>query len=134
MYRFSRRSKERLDTCHPDIQKVFNEAIKHWDITILEGIRTKERQEELVRTGKSKTLNSRHLDQGDGYSHAVDAVPYPIDWKDRERFILFVGKIIGLAKGMGIDLVSGVDWDDDGEIKDHTFFDAPHFQLKDKKP
>lgn len=130
MYKYSKRSRDRLDTCHPDIQRVFNEAIKYWDITILEGIRTKETQEEYVRTGKSRTMNSRHLDQGDGYSHAIDAVPFPIDWNDRDRFLLFVGKILGLAKSMNVDLVSGVDWDDDGYVKDHSFFDAPHFQLK----
>lgn len=129
-FRYSRSSQEKLATCHPDIQKVFNEAIKYWDITILEGIRSKETQEEYVKTGRSKTMNSKHLDQGDGYSHAVDAVPYPIDWQNRERFILFAGKILGLAKAMGVDLISGVDWNDDGNIKDHTFFDAPHFQLK----
>ena len=131
-YRYSSKSAATLATCHPDIQKVFNEAIKHWDITILEGIRTKEKQEEYFRTGRSKTMKSKHLDQGDGYSHAIDAVPYPIDWENRERFILFAGKIIGLAKAMGVDLISGIDWDDDGDISDHTFFDSPHFELKKK--
>lgn len=131
-YKYSSKSAAKLATCHPDIQKVFNEAIKHWDITILEGIRTKEKQEEYFRTGRSKTMKSKHLDQGDGYSHAIDAVPYPIDWENRERFILFAGKIIGLAKAMGVDLISGIDWDDDGDISDHTFFDSPHFELKKK--
>lgn len=121
---------ERLKTCHPDIQKVFNEVIKHIDCSILQGVRTVEEQEELVRTGKSKTMDSKHLKQSDGYSHAVDVSPYPIDWNNRDRFILFAGKVLGIAKALGVDLVSGIDWDDDGDISDHTFFDAPHFQLK----
>lgn len=131
MYKFSKSSQEKLSTCHPDIQKVFNEAIKHFDITIIEGIRTKEQQEEYVRTGKSKTMNSKHLAQSDGYSHAVDAAPFPLDWNDRERFIFFAGKILGIAKALGVNLVSGIDWNDDGSIKDTSFFDAPHFQMKD---
>ena len=49
------------------------------------------------------------------------------------RFILFAGKVLGIAKAMSVDLVSGVDWNDDGNIKDHSFFDAPHFELKGKK-
>jgi len=129
-FKYSAKSMERLKTCHPDIQKVFNEVIKHIDCSILQGVRTVEEQEELVRTGKSKTMDSKHLKQSDGYSHAVDVSPYPIDWNNRDRFILFAGKVLGIAKALGVDLVSGIDWDDDGDISDHTFFDAPHFQLK----
>ncbi len=64
MFKFSKRSREKLDTLHPDLQAVLNEAIKHVDFTVLEGLRTLERQEELVRIGASTTLNSMHLDQG----------------------------------------------------------------------
>lgn len=130
MPKFSKKSLERLDTCHPDIQKVFKEVIKHVDCSILEGVRTKERQEELVRQGKSKTLNSKHIKQADGYAHAVDVAPWPIDWADRERFTLFAGFVLGIAKGLGVELVWGGDWDSDFTTKDHSFFDGPHFQLK----
>jgi len=132
MYKFGRKSKEKLATCHPDIQKICNELIKIMDVTVLEGIRTKEQQEEYVRTGKSKTMNSRHLDQGDGYSHAVDLAPYPIDWNDRERVVYMQGMIRGIAQQLGIEVRSGIDWDSDGQVKDHTFFDGPHFELKKK--
>lgn len=135
-YKYSARSQERLKTCHPDIQKLLNKAIKHYDITIIEGIRTKERQEELVRTGMSKTMDSKHLDQGDGYSHAVDCSLYPIDWNDRERFTFLQGYLKGLADAMleageiTHTLRLGVDWDSDGNIKEHSFFDGPHIELK----
>ena len=131
-YSYSKSSQARLNTCHPDIQKVFNEVIKHVDCSILQGVRTLEEQKELFDSGKSQTMNSKHLKQDDGYSHAIDVSPYPIDWSNRERFILFAGKVLGIAKALGVDLVSGVDWNDDGNIKDHSFFDAPHFQLKKK--
>ena len=135
MFKFSGKSLEKLKTCHPDIQKILNEAIKTYDITILEGIRTKERQEELVRTGKSKTMESKHLDQGDGYSHAADVALYPIDWSDRERFVLLQGFLKGIseilyAKGeINHKLRLGVDWDNDGNVKEHSFFDGPHIEL-----
>ena len=130
MYKFGAKSKSRLETCHPDIQKICNELIKIMDVTVLEGVRTKEQQEEYVRTGKSKTMNSKHLEQGDGYSHAVDLAPFPIDWNYRERFVYMQGMIRGIALQLGIEVRSGIDWDSDGQVKDHTFFDGPHFELK----
>lgn len=137
-FRYSKSSKDKLNTCHPDLQKLLNKAIEYYDITIIEGIRTKERQEELVRTGKSKTMNSKHLDQGDGYSHAVDCALYPIDWSDRERFVLLQGYLNGLADMMyesgqiSHRLRLGVDWDGDGNIKEHSFFDGPHIEIVKK--
>ena len=60
---------QRLDGVHPDLVRVVERAIE-WtlvDFTVLEGVRTAERQERLVEIGASKTLNSRHLT-----GHAVD--------------------------------------------------------------
>jgi len=132
MYKYSKRSAERLATCHPDIQKVMNEVIKFYDCTIIEGIRTKETQEEYVRTGKSKTMNSRHLKQNDGYSHAIDVIAYPIKWNDNPRNYLFAGVVIGISKMLGVDLRAGADWDGDGETSDQTFNDIVHFELVKK--
>ena len=126
---FSGRSKERLNTCDPKIRKVFNEVIKHVDCTILEGVRTLDRQKELVRTGKSKTLKSKHLPGPDGLSRAVDVAPYPIDWNNKERFYLFAGFVKGIAAEMGIKLRLGADWDGDFTTRDQTFHDLPHFEL-----
>jgi len=135
MYKYSKRSLERLKTCHPDIQKLLLTAIKYYDITILEGKRTVERQEELIRTGMSKTLDSKHLEQEDGYSHAVDCALWPIDWQDRDRFVFLQGYLKGLADCMyekgeiSCKLRLGVDWDGDGNIKEHSFFDGPHIEI-----
>lgn len=130
MYKFSKKSLERLNTCHPDLQRICRELIKIMDVTILEGIRTKEQQLEYFRIGRSKTKNSKHLKQQDGYSHAVDLAPWPIDWNDRERFIYMQGMIRGIAQQLGIEVRSGIDWDSDGNIKDHNFFDGPHIELR----
>ena len=125
MYKFGKKSKQELSTVHPDLQKIMNELIKLMDVTIVEGLRSKEYQEKLVRLGFSQTLKSKHL-TGD----AVDVCPYPIDWEDRERFIYMQGMIRGIAHMMGIPVRSGIDWDSDGSLKDHTFFDGPHVELK----
>ena len=66
-------------------------------------------------------------------SRAVDCVPYPIDWTDRERFTLFAGFVLGVAARMGITLRWGGDWNMNFEVKDNRFDDFPHFELiKDK--
>lgn len=128
---FSKRSRERLETCHPDLVRLFLAVIEHHDCTILEGARSDERQAELYRQGKSKldgvTKRSKHQPVA-GFSMAVDVAPYPIDWKDRERFIHFVGIVIGYADCMGIKIRVGADWNGDMRFTE-SFFDAPHFEL-----
>lgn len=133
MYKFSSKSREKLNTCHPDLQKVMNEVIKHVDCTILEGVRTKERQEELVRTGKSKTMNSRHLPNKDGVSEALDVISYPIQWENNNRNYLFAGFVKGVAAAMGIELRLGADWNGNFDTTDQTFHDIVHIELKERK-
>lgn len=128
---FSSKSLEKLNTCHPDIIKIMKEAIKHVDFTVLEGARSKERQAELVRQGKSKTMKSKHIPGDDGLSHAIDIIAYPIDWKDKERQLLFAGYIKGIANALGIKIRMGADWDGDFYTKDQTFNDLVHFELVD---
>lgn len=130
MYKFGKTSKRKLQECHPDLKRIANELIKMMDVTVLEGARTPERQKELVRTGMSKIMDSKHLIQSDGYAHAMDLAPFPIDWNDRERFVYMQGMIRGIAQQLDIEIRSGIDWDNDGILKDHSFFDGPHVELK----
>lgn len=136
MPKYSKRSKAKLETCHPDLRKIYNEVIKCIDVTILEGIRTFEQQEEYLRKGFSQTMKSKHLPQSDGYSHAVDAAPYPIIWDDKLRFCYYQGIVKGIAhilyknKEIGHRTRHGIDWDGDGDIKEHKLFDGPHVELK----
>ena len=126
---FGKKSKERLNTCDSNLQKVFNEVIKHVDCSVLEGHREKDRQNKLFEEGKTKVKypNGRHNRQP---SSAVDVTPYPVDWKDRERQTLFAGFVIGVASQMGINLRWGGDWDQDFQVVDNRFDDFPHFELK----
>lgn len=126
---FSPASKRRLEQCHPQIQKVFNEVIKYVDCSITCGHRNKDEQDEAFRTGNSKLSwpNSKHNSLP---STAIDVVPYPVDWNDHRRFYYFAGFVLGIAKSIGVDLRYGGDWDNDFDIKDQNFFDLPHFELK----
>lgn len=124
MYKFGKRSKNRLKGVKPELVSVLNELIKVMDVTIIEGLRTEARQEKLVAEGASKTKYSKHLS-----GRAVDLAPYPIAWEDRERFHYMGGMVRGIAKEMGIKVRWGGDWDSDGEIRDNSFDDLVHVEL-----
>lgn len=130
MPKFGQKSQERLATCHPDLQKLFNEVIKHVDCTVTEGHRGEEAQEEMFRTGRSKVRwgKSKHNSMP---SLAADVIPYPVDWQDHRRFYMFVGFVRAIAAQMGIKIRCGADWDGDFEVKDQNFHDLPHFELVD---
>ena len=130
MPRFGKRSKEKLATCDDRLQKVFNEVIKHVDCSVLEGHRSKERQNKLYEEGKTKVRypKGRH---NASPSNAVDVVPYPIDWHDRERFHLFAGFVLGVANRMGYTLRWGGDWNMNFQVNDNNFDDFPHFEIRD---
>ena len=125
MFRFGKKSKQRLKGVDAKLVNVLNELIKIMDVTIIEGLRTQERQNELVANGASKTKYSKHI-QG----KAVDLAPYPIDWEDRERFHYMGGMIRGIAQQLNVPVRWGGDWDGDVEIKDNSFDDLVHIEIK----
>ena len=61
MYKFGKRSKQRLKGVDAKLVNVLNELIKIMDVTIIEGVRSKERQEQLLAQGKTKTRFSKHI-------------------------------------------------------------------------
>ena len=54
MPRYGKRSKERLKGVNAKLVNVLNELIKIMDVTIIEGLRSAERQEELLKKGATK--------------------------------------------------------------------------------
>ena len=128
---FGERSRKNLESCHPDLQRLFERVVVERDCSVLCGHRDEEAQMEAYnakpRRSKVQFPNSKHNQEP---SIAVDVVPYPrIDWNDKGRFYLFVGYVLGVASQMGIDIRCGADWDGDGEVKDQNFHDLPHFEL-----
>ena len=117
MYQLGVKSQSRLNGVHPDLVSVVKRAIEitEQDFTVLEGLRSIDRQKELVESGKSTTMNSRHLT-----GHAVDIAPWPISW-DWDHFYPIADAMKESAKELGVDIEWGGDW--------NSFPDGPHFQL-----
>ena len=121
-YVLGARSLGSLSGVHPDMVAVVKRAIEITgvDFTVIEGLRTVERQRTLLNDGKSTTMNSRHIT-----GHAVDMVPWPVDWNDLERFEVMSEAMKTAAEELEIPIVWGGDW--------KSFYDAPHFELDRKK-
>lgn len=122
--KYSARSLKNLSGIHPDLRRVIDRALQDspLDFVVIEGLRTKERQKQLVASGASKTLNSRHLT-----GHAVDLVPIgqngkaAFDWPLYDR----LGPAVkAAAQAEGVEIVWGGDWT--------SFKDGPHFELDRK--
>ena len=109
MYKFGTRSISRLQGVHPDLVRVMEKSITNspHDFSITEGLRTSERQRELVAQGASRTLMSRHLT-----GHAVD-IAIIKDGKAVWDFPLYqeaADHIKKVAEAEGAPIIWGGDW------------------------
>jgi peptidoglycan L-alanyl-D-glutamate endopeptidase CwlK len=114
------KSKEKLQGVDIRLVRLVEQAIKETtvDFTVLEGLRTPERQQQLVNDGFSQTLKSKHLT-----GHAVDLVAIvngKISW-DKEHY----PEIARAMKKAAAEQQVKIRWG--GDFK--TFFDGPHFEL-----
>jgi len=119
-FRFSGTSEARLRDIHPDLAKVIRRALElsAVDFSVVEGVRTYARQQQLFKEGKSRTMRSRHLT-----GHAADL--YPVrkagaEWV-RADFEEVVSAMKRASKALGIPIECGHDW--------QSFPDSPHHQL-----
>ena len=132
MPKFGKRSKERLKGVDTKLVNVLNELIKIMDVTIIEGLRSAERQKELLAKGATKVKYSKHME-----GKAVDLAPYPIDWNARDDFHYLGGFMLGMAASMGVKIRWGGDWNASSlfkgkrTTKDNNFDDLVHFELLD---
>lgn len=128
-----------LSQCHPDLKTLFIEVNENIQCTILPStIRTHEQQVEFVRQGLSQTMNSKHLTQADGFSHAVDVAPDPVNF-ERANFNLdlayFAGYVMATAERLKkegkikSDIRYGGDWNVNNRISDERFKDLDHFEI-----
>ena len=130
MPKFGKRSMGRLNTCDEDLIALFQEVVKYFDCSVLEGHRGEEKQNKYFNEGKSKLKypEGRHNKKP---SNAVDVVPYPVDWEDREQMSYFAGFVKGVAYKMGIPIRWGGDWNNNNDLKDNNFDDLPHFEVRE---
>ena len=134
--RFGRSSKRELITCDPRLQVLFSVVVERFDCSIIQGRRDKATQDKYFAEGKSKLKWSNSKHNGlEPYmlSKAVDAAPYikgKIVW-DSSQCYFFAGYVMATADGLGIKIRYGGDWDGDRDIKNQTFMDLVHFELKE---
>jgi peptidoglycan L-alanyl-D-glutamate endopeptidase CwlK len=137
MPQFSKISKLRLSGCHPDLQRLMNEAIKEYDFAVICGYRSQQEQDKAFADGKSKLKypNSKHNLQP---SMAVDIAPVKytenrtvwIDWQDIQSFLDLHDVVQVCAAKLGIEYIWGGDWDGN-PLTRNKFNDYVHYQLKD---
>lgn len=127
-------SKANLVTCHPDLQIIFQEVVQHFDCAVIAGHRAEQLQRYLFGMELSQVDWPDSLHNSTP-AMAADVVPYPVDWKDTDRFYHFAGLVRGIAicfkqqEIITYDLRWGGDWDGDTELHDQSFMDLPHFEL-----
>lgn len=116
----SDRSLQRLEGVHADLVRVVKRAAatSNIDFTVLEGLRTLERQKTLVARGASKTMKSRHLT-----GHAVDLAPF-VDGQVVWAWPLY-HKLAVIVKASAADEHVPIEWGGDWR----SFKDGPHWQL-----
>ncbi len=149
-FNFSRRSFQRLNTCHDDIIAVCNELILITDFTVITGRRTQEEQFHLFKSGRERfkgtweVVNrkkvvtykdgfkrlSRHQTEHGEVSTAIDLAPYPIRWKNIERFQFLAGAFLGIAHRLQMQEIIYSQFEWGGHWK--RFKDYPHIQIKSK--
>jgi peptidoglycan L-alanyl-D-glutamate endopeptidase CwlK len=123
-FTFSQRSRKNLSGVHPDLVKVVTLALRYTtvDFVVTEGLRTVQRQKQLVAAGASKTMNSRHIT-----GHAVDLaalVSGEVRW-DWPLYEKLADAMKDASRELDIPIEWGGDW--------RSFKDGPHFQLPHKE-
>jgi peptidoglycan L-alanyl-D-glutamate endopeptidase CwlK len=154
-YSLGTKSRKELEGVHPKLIKVVERAIaiSKQDFSVHDGLRTEAEQREYVRRGVSKTMNSKHRPQADGFSHAVDLVPYingQLRWEWKPIYVI-ASAVHQAAREQGVQLTWGAVWDkaflslpcDPEDLEKavnayvdrrrkagkSAFIDGPHFQL-----
>jgi len=137
MAQLGKQSLNNLVGVHPNLVKVMKAAILDTpiDFTIVEGVRTTKRQQELYaqgRTAKGSIVTyadgiknkSKHQPKSDGFGHAIDFCPYingKLDWNNISNFKTVINHVKATALLLGIKITCGIDW--------QKPFDPPHIQL-----
>ncbi len=139
VYALGKTSLSKLVGVHPDLVAVVKKAISisTQDFSVLEGVRTPERQLELYAQGRTKpgdivtwTKVSNHFRNTlTGYGHAVDLGPHPLNWNDVSAFDAMAAAMFAAAESLNIKIRWGADWDSDGKPREKGESDSPHFEL-----
>ena len=122
MYKYSKKSRKELNSCDYRLIEIFEEVIKIYDCSILQGYRSNEQQQKEFEEGDSQ-LQAGESTHNTKPSRGVDVAPYPIDWGNTDRFAELAGIVKGIAHMKGYKITWGGDW--------KSLRDMPHFQVED---
>lgn len=127
-FSLSTKSLRLLDDVHDDLARVCRRAIIETsvDFGVSEGLRTRQRQEQLLFQKKTTTLHSLHLRQKDGFAHAIDVFAWvndQVSWQPK-YYGPIVQAFMTAAIALGVQIQCGHLWKD--------FHDSPHIQLNPK--
>lgn len=125
---FGNSSESKLITCDNRLAQICRTIIQYYDFMIIYGYRDENEQNDCYGKGLStkKFPNSKH---NVSPSLAIDIAPYPINWKDTDRFIHLAGMMLIIGYLLGYKIRWGGDWDMDDDLHDQTFMDYGHFEL-----
>lgn len=132
--KYSNSSRNKLDECHTDLQKIFETVLPDFDHTIICGHRGEKAQNDAFKRGTTKLAYPRSK-HNKIPSLAVDVMPYPINYADTKRIAYFAGFVMATAKNLleqGLITHSirwGGDWDADTDLSDNTLNDMPHYEI-----
>ena len=144
----SNRSLSKLEGVDPSLVEVVKKAIEYTkvDFAVTEGLRSVERQKELVAAGRSQTMASKHIE-----GRAIDVVAYvnsDISW-ELNLYDDICDAMAKAAREVGVAIKWGAAWSE-GDIRTYPisaedamnkyidlrrsegrrpFIDAPHFEL-----
>lgn len=122
---------------HTELQLLFDKVLQVMDCTLLCSYRNEAAQELAFSEGRTK-LHYPHGNHNQKPSMAMDVAPTPIDWNNREKFILFAGIVKGIASrmyecgDMKYRIRWGGDWDGTNNLNPKgkgILDDLPHFEL-----
>ena len=121
-FKLSQRSLDRMKGVDERLVNVVKRAIEisEVDFIVTEGLRTKERQAELMKAGATRTMNSKHI-----VGKAIDLAAV-VDGQVRWDWPLY-SKLATAMKRAAEILNVKIEWGGNWV----TFKDGPHFQLKD---
>lgn len=162
-YTLSNRSLESLKGVHPSLVAIVKRAITitKQDFVVVQGVRTREQC--MINYGKGRSISqclargvparyarpndkkvtwlnnpfaSKHCVQKDGYGHAVDIYPYPIDYTDLKKYDAIRDALFEAERQLVSEgaikrpyLRWGADWDNDGKYREKGEYDSPHFEI-----
>lgn len=118
--RFSRRSYAALDMVEPPLVAVASLALvtADYDFVVIEGARSKTRQAELVASGDSWTMQSKHL-----HGRAIDIgvlLDGDITWLP-PPYIRVASAFLRAGEQLGVPLTWGGEW----QVRDYGHFELP---------